>query len=317
MNDTKRKRDQIPSNSSSDTSILDPKRSKQHKSLTDSDSSFDLSAGELTLPLQLSVCASSTPVCKSVALIMKPAMTSPDQIDINSLEQMLDKLLVRRLKEQKVEILQELDAKVSAELNEMKGEIHDLKVENDELKKRVAELEATSVSKKDAKIHAVNNDQYARRSSTVVYGITLKDKQDPGDAVIETIKTHLKTTLQRSAVEICHPLGRDNKNKKRPLVVRFRFRDVKWDIMKNRKMLKGTGISFAEDLCSEMRGLYNEIRDFENVVSVLAWNGKIMAKNKSGDIHVIRYGSEWKHLFPERNDEPESHNTPDMNVDEP
>ena len=31
----------------------------------------------------------------------------------------------------------------------------------------------------------------------------------------------------------------------------------------------------------------------------------------------IRYGSEWKHLFPERNDEPESHNTPDMNVDEP
>ena len=60
---------------------------------------------------------------------------------------MLDKLRLR-LKEQKVELLQELDAKVSAELIEMRGEIHNLKVENDELKKRVAELEATSVSKK-------------------------------------------------------------------------------------------------------------------------------------------------------------------------
>ena len=106
-------------------------------------------------------------------------MTGPDQIDMISLEQMQEKLLVRPLKGQKVEILQETNVKVSADVNEMRGEIHDLKVENDELKKRVAELEATSVSKKDAKIHAVNNDQYVRRSSMVVYGKTLKDKQDP------------------------------------------------------------------------------------------------------------------------------------------
>ena len=219
----------------SDTSILDPKGSKQHKSLTDSDSSFYLSASELTLPLQVSVCASSTLICKYVAPIVKPAMTGPDQIDMISLEQMQEKLLVRPLKEQKVEILQETNVKVSADVNEMRGEIHDLKVENDELKKRAAELEATSVSEKDAKIHAVNNDQYARRSSMVVYGITLKDKQDPGDAAIETIKTHLKITLQRSVIEICHPLGQDSKNKNRLLVVKFRFRDVKWDIIHNEK----------------------------------------------------------------------------------
>ena len=142
----------------------------------------------------------------------------------------------------------------------------------------------------------------------VVYGIQLQDKQDPGDAIIDVVKNHLATTLPRSAIEICHPLGKNTNNNKRSLIVKFRYRDVKWDIMKKRKLLKKTGIVFAEDLCNEIKTLYEEVRNHKNVDSAWAWNGKIFGKNKSGEIHTIRYGSQWKHLFQDSD--------PNMNTDE-
>ena len=236
-------------------------------------------------------------------------MATATNISVDQIQQVLDNLLVKRLREQKEEIIQQIKATVSDELDEMPGEIHDLKNEKAELKKHVEHLKAASLSKTDAKIHAVNNDQYATRHNMVVYGITLRKKQDPGDAVIKVIKTHLATTLERSAIEICHPLGRDTNNKKPPLIVKFRYRDVKWNIMKKRKDLKGTGIVFAEDLCNDMKTLFEEVRDYEHVDTAWAWNGKIMGKDKSGKIHIMRYGSQWKQLFPEPD--------PIMNVDEP
>ena len=168
-------------------------------------------------------------------------MATKTDINIDQLQQVLDNLLVKRLSEQREGLIEEIRATVSHELDEMRCEIHDLKMENNELKKRVSQLEAASVSKTDAKIHAVNNDQNARRYNMVVYGIKLQDKQDPGDAVIDVVKNHLATTLPRSAIEICHPLGKNTTNNKRPLIVKFLYRDVKWDIMKKRKLLKKNG----------------------------------------------------------------------------
>ena len=208
-------------------------------------------------------------------------MATATNISVDQIQQVLDNLLVKRLREYKEEIIQEIKTTVSDELEEICGEIHDKKNENAELKKRVEHLEAASLSKTDAKIHAVNNDQYARRHM-VVYGITLRKKQDPGDAVINVINTHLVTTLERSAIEICHPLGRDTNNKKRPLIVKFRYRDVKWNIMKKRKDLKSNGIVFAEDLCNDMKTLFEEVGDYEHVDTAWAWNGKSWVKTSLG-----------------------------------
>ena len=60
---------------------------------------------------------------------------------------------------------------------------------------------------------------------------------------------------------------------------------------------KKTGVVFAEDLCNEIKTLYEEVRNHKNVDSAWAWNGKIFGKNKSGEIHTIRYGSQLKHMF--------------------
>ena len=190
----KRKRDLNISNSSYDSSLLDQKRSRHYKSITESDNSLDLSTGNFIESAGQSlgnyVCETSTP-------LVTPAMATKTDINIDQLQQVLYNLLVKSFGEQRERLIEEIRATVSHEFDEMRGEIHDMKMENNELKKRVSQLEAASVSKTDAKIHAVNNDQYARRYDMVVYGIKLQDKQDPGDAVIDVVKDHLATTLPR------------------------------------------------------------------------------------------------------------------------
>ena len=51
------------------------------------------------------------------------------------------------------------------------------------------------------------------------------------------------------------------------MVVKFRFRDLKWEVMKARKGLKGTKLSFHEDMCKEYQQLEREVRD-ENAVKL-------------------------------------------------
>ena len=67
--------------------------------------------------------------------------------------------------------------------------------------------------------------------------------------------------------------------------------------MKARKTLKKTGIVITEDLCQELRSLLDELKGYKNVESAWAWNVKVMAKDKYGKIHTIKYGSDWKTLF--------------------
>ena len=45
------------------------------------------------------------------------------------------------------------------------------------------------------------------------------------------------------------------------------------------------------------RVLLDELKGYRNVESAWAWNGKVMAKDKYGKIHTIKYGSDWKSLF--------------------
>ena len=215
------------------------------------------------------------------------------------LEQIMDRVLNRRmdqLKNQiKDEVLSEVKASISNQMGNMEGQIFELQNENAALKSRIDKLEKQTDIIQDNKVQNVLNDQYARRSNMVVFGLLEAKKENCVEKVIQVIHQHLKINLQPREIEIAHRLGRSNGN--RPMIVKFRFRDTKWDIMKSRKMLKGTGITFSEDLNSEMQKLYREVYSSGLTSACWAWNGKIQAKDGAGKVHTIHYGKEWRHLF--------------------
>ena len=82
----------------------------------------------------------------------------------------------------------------------------------------------------------------------------------------EIIKEKLRITLKPDAIEISHRLSKKKTlNKIRPVIVKFRFRDDKWDVMKARRALKDSGISFAEDMCRELQDLQKDVANHAGV----------------------------------------------------
>ena len=311
--DTKRKRDTV-SPSSSTSSSLSWKKIKQALSFssTDTESSFSLEDSYLSDQQPAAIEPTTIPTATPAPVSIQPIETStPAPITmskteiIDKLSQMLDEKLSRQrndiISEMKNIVttqISEVKVELSEEIQVLRGQIHDINIENSALKAEIDQLKhITTEGKKrveDAKIHSIENDQYARRSNIIVYGVQEIRNENPGQLVTNIVKEKLNIILPPNSIEVCHRLGTRTLNKNRPIVARFRYRDLKWDIMKARKSLKGTGIVFGEDLCLEFRELQNEIRSHPNISDCWAWNGKLFAKSKGGKIITIKYGSRWQ-----------------------
>ena len=86
-------------------------------------------------------------------------------------------------------------------------------------------------------------------------------------------------------------------NKICPDIVKFRFQDDKWDVMKARRALTDSRISFAEDMCRELQDLQKVVANHAGVQACWSWKRKIVAKDLSGKIKSVPYGNNWQSLF--------------------
>ena len=102
---------------------------------------------------------------------------------------------------------------------------------------------------KEAYIQPVANDQYARRANMIIYGLNETKQENTNKLHANTIKKSIKLETKQSDLEITHRLGYKEAEKIRLMVVKFIFTDLKWEVMKASKALKGTKLSFHEDMC--------------------------------------------------------------------
>ena len=86
-------------------------------------------------------------------------------------------------------------------------------------------------------------------------------------------------------------------NKIHPVIVKFRFQDDKWDVMKARRALTDSRISFAEDMCWELQDLQKVVANPAGVQACWSWKKKIVAKDLCGKIKSVPYGNNWRSLF--------------------
>lgn len=333
--DYKRKRGDLSANSSGESSVLSLKRIKEALSfgssspgdcesgdslcmdsvngnsfatspmpavLKDGKGEQVTSTTQMTTPLPAPNC-SSTPktIMPSVDLSSQPS----DAVTLNAIEAMMERVLDRKLMQVKEDIKSDILSDISPKIDEVNGKIFDLEQENSDLKKRVQALEKARQVEHDniesAKARAIENDQYARRSNILIFGLEEKTDDDLIPQIKKTVEDKLKIKLKKDDIEICHRMGQKALNKIRPIVTKFRYRDTKWDVMKARRSLKGTGITFSEDMVSELQNLQKALEKHPGVEASWAWNGKIMAKDLSGKVKIVRYGSDIDKMFPGSN----------------
>lgn len=138
------------------------------------------------------------------------------------------------------------------------------------LKERVNNIESdnkqlTSVTKKlEEQIDRLENQ--ARRNNIIIYGMQEKDTEnwnETEEIVIKFVKEKLQIGLEEFQIERAHRLGYA-KNKKRPIIAKLYNFKIKEEIIKNGKLLKGTGFAVSEDFSRKVKDERSKLKPLLN-----------------------------------------------------
>lgn len=139
-------------------------------------------------------------------------------------------------------------------MDELRGELRDVKKENEEYKRRIVELED--------RVDFLDNQ--SRRENLVIRGIPEKKGETSEECEQEVIKLG-----QQIGVELCNSdFARAKrvpcKNGPRPIIAKFTSSPKREQMLKEKKYLRGTNISVMEDFSKrtieERKALFGEAR---------------------------------------------------------
>ena len=163
-----------------------------------------------------------------------------------------------------------------------------------------SDLESIRRESRDALVIANDNEQYSRRNNIRIKGLSVQPHGDCRQVVVDFCRNKLQMPdFDNGDIEAAHTVsGRPGSSsdeaattgmtstatsKTEPIIlVRFRRRETRDAVVRQRRKLKGTGLSIVEDLTTLNVKTLNRIRNSELVASTWTWNGRIFAQLKSG-----------------------------------
>ena len=166
---------------------------------------------------------------------------------LNSVNKRID-ILEGKLfeKDQENDKLKKNITDLKKEIADKKAEIDERKAENVKLKE---EIETMNIS-----IESKMNDieQYSRKNNIRISGMPetgIETAEATTHRVVQKMnEVFPDLDLQQSHIDIAHRMGKHQKDKHRQIIVKFNSRMKKDQIIRKRKLLKGTDIFISEDL---------------------------------------------------------------------
>ena len=74
-------------------------------------------------------------------------------------------------------------------------------------------------------------------------------------------------------------------------IVQFRSRDIKLDVMKRRRVLKGSCIVIADDLCNDLLNTYNHLKQHPDCKKGWSWDGQLFAEPRLQEGVVVGWST--------------------------
>ena len=159
------------------------------------------------------------------------------------------------------------------DLKKKDEEIKQLK-KNNYLNKRLDEMDAV----------VDRQEQYSRRKCLLVQGIMDEAVEHTDKKIINTLQQSMNETIKPEDIDRSHRLGKpkSSKNSKpRPIIVKFVRYNSHNRIYRNKKKLKGTGISVTESLTAKRINMLEKAREEHTFNNVWSQDGKIMFFDKN------------------------------------
>lgn len=156
-----------------------------------------------------------------------------------------------------------------------------LKALNQKVKSLEVELQTcqTCLSATTSRLNHL--EQYSRRNSLRIFGVPEITNENTDAITTNLFKKNLSIDMPVSAIERSHRVGM-NKGKPRPIIVKFNSYRDRALIFRNKKKLKGSGISIKEDLTQDNLLLQNEAIKIYGITNVWTSDGVVFFKSNSG-----------------------------------
>jgi len=168
----------------------------------------------------------------------------------------------------------------------------------------VKELEAVKRMSRDSVLQANDNEQYSRRNNLRIKGLELKkdcSTQECIIAVVEFLRLQMHCRVDAENIDIAHPVKRKadstpDRDQQRSrtgvmeptVLVRFHSRAVRDNVMRERRILKGSKYAVSEDLTTLNVQTLNRLKNNSSVDKTWSWNGKLYALLKNGNKMAVR-----------------------------
>ena len=133
--------------------------------------------------------------------------------------------------------------------------------------------------KMEAQVH--QQAQYSRQNCLLFHGIKEEKSEDTDTIIINTVKEEIDIEILSNHLNRSHRIGNPKtKKKERPIIVKFVRCNLRHNIFKNKKLLKGKGVSITESLTKDRMAKLNEARETYGFRNVWTSDGKIIFKNE-------------------------------------
>ena len=118
-------------------------------------------------------------------------------------------------------------------------------------------------------------------------GLKESENEDTDTVVTETLNEILQEKLTDIDIDRSHRIGRLKKGKQsRPIIINFARYNIRNRVFKNKKKLKGTGVSITESLTQKRMQMLTKARNEFLFKNVWAQDGKILVKSDENTIKV-------------------------------
>ena len=168
---------------------------------------------------------------------------------------------------------------------QLKSALSKMTARMEELEKRITALESERADRDNEmlKVKSVQNRQaqYIKKDHCRMFGVAENKGEDCRKLVCEILSKKVNVPIIPEDISVAHRVKKSKRQTHRPIIIRFKDRTQRFEILKQRKRLKNSGISIAEDITLDNLNLIREAENSGYFESVWFWNGKVCAKDKA------------------------------------
>ena len=200
--------------------------------------------------------------------------------------------------------MEKLTDRAMERMDKIESDVFDLKANQDRLGSEITKLQEENTSLRSqlnqqkidlANCKFVENEaeQHGRSWNVRVFGI-----KEGGQGKVETtadcvtkvttlFTEKLGVAVTGEDIEVAHRTGKPGTGRARPIIVRFYSRQKKKSVLENRRKLKQTGVTVAEDLTKLNYNLLMKASKHSAALTAWSSNGNILVKAKNGNVVKI------------------------------